>query len=75
MGGYIITYFKLRVNQNDNLVTKYSSNIITYFNLRVNQNDNLVTKYSSNIITYFKLRVNQNPRCMPIIELYDYNIL
>ena len=56
----IITYFKLRVNQNTNGVILQWGFIIIYFKLRVNQNKLLHLTMYVQIITYFKLRVNQN---------------
>ena len=56
----IITYFKLRVNQNPISEACKQLTIITYFKLRVNQNVYVALGLYSPIITYFKLRVNQN---------------
>ena len=59
--GYeIITYFKLRENQNGQRTTKILKHIITYFKLRENQNRILTLTLHLLIITYFKLRENQN---------------
>ena len=59
----IITYFKLRVNQNSHNLRFLNTSIITYFKLRVNQNACGIIYIEGNIITYFKLRVNQNSSC------------
>ena len=60
----IITYFKLRVNQNFASNTFEIFLIITYFKLRVNQNFYENGTKTVDIITYFKLRVNQNGRAL-----------
>ncbi len=56
----IITYFKLRENQNVEAPSTTNLYIITYFKLRENQNAELFCNLAKSIITYFKLRENQN---------------
>ena len=56
----IITYLKLRENQNPIPPPNAFSTIITYLKLRENQNIKHGENMSNNIITYLKLRENQN---------------
>ena len=58
----IITYFKLRENQNNPSSLICPHFIITYFKLRENQNVLRNRLVFACIITYFKLRENQNAR-------------
>ena len=37
----IITYFKIKVNQNPEIIEFIKNNIITYFKIKVNQNDTI----------------------------------
>ena len=57
---FIITYFKLIVNQNKHFDLTPTGKIITYFKLIVNQNLLVGKQPETYIITYFKLIVNQN---------------
>ena len=56
----IITYLKLRENQNLLNICYFLLLIITYLKLRENQNQVQIGDFVLSIITYLKLRENQN---------------